>query len=526
MPVYSYDPPERFIAGTVGQPGERTFYLQASAAGRVTSVSLEKFQVSLLAERLDELLDEVLRRRRRATRRPPVAPADDGPLDVPLLEDFRVGAIALAWDRDEERVVIEAQEETEAPVEPLTDDVPEDGPGGAAGADPASMARAFSQRALQIVARAGRPARCAGCRWTRTGTSARGRTGTGPAMPDRPAGRRGRRRQPGTAAIRRPRAAHAAEPRQPGARPRPGRPARGTSRGHRGPARTATRRARAADRGQPGGRGAAGRRLERHPVLHDQPRRRVAACVYKPVAGERPLWDFPTGTLAGREVAAYEVSAGGGLRTWCRPRCTGRGRSGPACASCGSTPTQTVDVLALARRTRPPGLRAMAVFDAVINNADRKIGHLLPAPGGRLYGCDHGVCFGEEYKLRTVLWQWRGRSLPGRSVGRAAPAAGVLDEGDLGRGPGRLAHRGRGQGDQGPARAAAQAQGAPVPAGGLARRPLAARVARVLSSPALAASCARRRGCRGGAGSARTRGRSRRRWPRAGRSRPWPLPAS
>ena len=62
MPVYSYDPPDRFVAGTVGQPGERTFYLQASSSGRVTSVALEKFQVSLLAERLEELLDEVLRR--------------------------------------------------------------------------------------------------------------------------------------------------------------------------------------------------------------------------------------------------------------------------------------------------------------------------------------------------------------------------------------------------------------------------------------------------------------------------------
>src|SRR6266851_3697241 len=62
MPVYSYDPPDRFVAGTVGQPGMRTFYLQASAGGRVTSVALEKVQVSLLAERLDELLDEVLRR--------------------------------------------------------------------------------------------------------------------------------------------------------------------------------------------------------------------------------------------------------------------------------------------------------------------------------------------------------------------------------------------------------------------------------------------------------------------------------
>jgi len=154
MPVYSYDPPERFIAGTVGQPGERTFYLQASAAGRVTSVSLEKVQVSLLAERLDELLDEVLRRSGDPAE--PAAPADDGPLDVPLLEDFRVGAIALAWDRDEERVVIEAQEESEAPVDPLTDDVPEDGPGVLRVRITASMARAFSQRAMQIVS-AGRP---------------------------------------------------------------------------------------------------------------------------------------------------------------------------------------------------------------------------------------------------------------------------------------------------------------------------------------------------------------------------------
>ena len=75
MPVYSYDPPDRFVAGTVGQPGDRTFYLQASAGGRVTSVALEKVQVSLLAERLDELLDEVLRRGAGATAIPAAAPA-------------------------------------------------------------------------------------------------------------------------------------------------------------------------------------------------------------------------------------------------------------------------------------------------------------------------------------------------------------------------------------------------------------------------------------------------------------------
>jgi uncharacterized repeat protein (TIGR03847 family) len=155
MPVYSYDPPERFVAGTVGQPGERTFYLQASASGRVTSVALEKFQVSLLAERLDELLDEVVRRT-GGTSSGSGDLSDDGPLDLPLMEDFRVGAIALAWDGEDERVVIEAQEETETPVEPLADEVPENGPGVLRVRISAATARAFTQRALQIVGQ-GRP---------------------------------------------------------------------------------------------------------------------------------------------------------------------------------------------------------------------------------------------------------------------------------------------------------------------------------------------------------------------------------
>jgi uncharacterized repeat protein (TIGR03847 family) len=159
MPVYSYDPPDRFVAGTVGQPGERTFYLQASSAGRVTSVVLEKLQVSLLAERIDELLDEVLRRTGGRGSVPAAAPAslaDDDPLDLPLNEDFRVGAIALAWDGEDERVVIEAQEETETPIEPLTDDVPENGPGVLRVRISPAAARAFSKRAMQIVSQ-GRP---------------------------------------------------------------------------------------------------------------------------------------------------------------------------------------------------------------------------------------------------------------------------------------------------------------------------------------------------------------------------------
>jgi len=159
MPVFYYDPPDRFVAGSVGQPGDRTFYLQATSAGRVTSVVLEKFQVSLLAERIDELLDEVLRRTGDATEIPQTAPPglrDDGPLDLPLTEDFRVGAIALGWDGEEERVVIEAQEETENPIEPLAEDVPENGPGVLRVRLSPSAARAFSRRAIQIVGQ-GRP---------------------------------------------------------------------------------------------------------------------------------------------------------------------------------------------------------------------------------------------------------------------------------------------------------------------------------------------------------------------------------
>jgi uncharacterized repeat protein (TIGR03847 family) len=159
MPVISYDMPDRFIAGAVGQPGDRAFYLQARDGRRVTSVALEKFQVTLLAERLGELLDEVLRRTGGSSAVPAVAPADlsdDEPLDQPVEEEFRVGTMALAWDPEDERVVIEAQEATEDEEEDTE-----------IGADEpliavlrvritAGQARAFAERALKVVS-AGRP---------------------------------------------------------------------------------------------------------------------------------------------------------------------------------------------------------------------------------------------------------------------------------------------------------------------------------------------------------------------------------
>jgi|SRR3954447_4101107 uncharacterized repeat protein (TIGR03847 family) len=160
--VFEYDPPERFVAGTVGEPGSRTFFLQARGGGRVTSVSLEKAQVSVLAERVDALLDEVVRRSAGEADVPAVTPtqaSDTAPLDAPIEEEFRVGTMALAWDSDDEVVVIEAQAITEDEDDdepPLITDEDEDGPPLLRVRLAGSAARAFVSRAQAVVA-AGRP---------------------------------------------------------------------------------------------------------------------------------------------------------------------------------------------------------------------------------------------------------------------------------------------------------------------------------------------------------------------------------
>ncbi|MEC4016705.1 DUF3090 domain-containing protein [Streptomyces sp. H27-D2] len=166
--VFLYDPPDRFVAGTVGLPGRRTFFLQASGSGRTTSVALEKAQVEALAERIDELLDEVVRRTGGNAPVPAVAPvevADTAPLSAPVDEEFRVGTMALAWDGEEQRMVVEAQalveldadsEEDLAAAEErlMQDDV--NGPPMLRVRLTGAMARAFAKRALDVV-NAGRP---------------------------------------------------------------------------------------------------------------------------------------------------------------------------------------------------------------------------------------------------------------------------------------------------------------------------------------------------------------------------------
>ncbi|GIF36909.1 SCO1664 family protein [Actinoplanes xinjiangensis] len=160
-------------------------------------------------------------------------------------------------------------------------------------------------------------------------------------------------------------------------------------------------------------------------------------CVYKPVRGERPLWDFPDGTLAGREVSAYLVSRATGWDV-VPPTILRDGPLGPGAlqlwidepdqvgALIGFVPAYDVpdgwfpvaaardddgDAYALAHAD-DPRLARLAVFDAVINNADRKGGHVLYPASGGVHGVDHGVSFHVENKLRTVLWGWTGKPLP------------------------------------------------------------------------------------------------------------------
>ncbi|GAA1863358.1 SCO1664 family protein [Pseudonocardia ailaonensis] len=183
-------------------------------------------------------------------------------------------------------------------------------------------------------------------------------------------------------------------------------------------------------------------------------------CVYKPVRGERPLWDFPDGTLAGREVASYLVSEAAGWHVVPPTILRGTGPFGPGMLQAW-VDTDTTDGLvdvcspkavpkgwrrvlrardgegspAVLAHADDPRLRAMAAFDVVVNNADRKGGHVLAGDDGRVYGVDHGLTMHTEDKLRTVLWGWVGEQLAEAEIEALsrlrAELAGTLED-DLG----------------------------------------------------------------------------------------------
>ncbi len=176
--------------------------------------------------------------------------------------------------------------------------------------------------------------------------------------------------------------------------------------------------------------------------------------VYKPVAGERPLWDFPDGSLAGREVAAYALAEAVGwnlvpLTVWREDGPAGPGmcqawvEDDPDVTSVDIVPVGTVPAgwhhvldardasgapVSLVHRDIPD-LARMALFDAVVNNADRKGGHILVDADGRSWGIDHGVTFSDEPKLRTVLWGWSGEPLSEGQVADLERLQGLLDGG-------------------------------------------------------------------------------------------------
>ncbi|TVT16319.1 SCO1664 family protein [Amycolatopsis rhizosphaerae] len=164
-----------------------------------------------------------------------------------------------------------------------------------------------------------------------------------------------------------------------------------------------------------------------------------ANAVYKPVSGERPLWDFPDGTLAGREVATYLLSAASGLGS-IPPTVLREGPFGEGMVQLWveTSDEELIDVRppaevpedwrivlhahdrlgepAVLAHADHPGIRDLAILDIIANNTDRKGGHILCGADGRVYGVDHGICLHAEPKLRTVLWGWIGDPLPEDAV--------------------------------------------------------------------------------------------------------------
>ena len=147
--------------------------------------------------------------------------------------------------------------------------------------------------------------------------------------------------------------------------------------------------------------------------------------IYKPIAGERPLWDFPDGNLASREVAAFYISEVGEFDVV--PKTVLReGPFGIGAIQQWIETSEAADVIAMAQ-SDDPQIRNLALFDIVINNADRKFGHILITPDGQIFGCDHGVSLHEENKLRTVIWQFAEQKLTSEEIAKLKDLISKID---------------------------------------------------------------------------------------------------
>jgi uncharacterized repeat protein (TIGR03843 family) len=160
----------------------------------------------------------------------------------------------------------------------------------------------------------------------------------------------------------------------------------------------------------------------------------AAACVYKPVSGERELWDYPDGTLAEREFASYLMGQAIGWDL-VPPTVLREGPLGTGMVQLWIEDDESFDVIGVINAGESVGLQRIAVLDAVLNNSDRKVSHLLPLPAAdgvqHIYGIDHGVSFSVEDKLRTVLWQWAGDPIPDDAIEALTSISEQL-AGDLG----------------------------------------------------------------------------------------------
>jgi hypothetical protein len=152
---------------------------------------------------------------------------------------------------------------------------------------------------------------------------------------------------------------------------------------------------------------------------------RRTAVIYKPIAGERPLVDFPTGTLANRERAAFLLSEATGWQI-VPPTVLREGPFGPGMVQAWTTADASIDLVAMISAP-DDRLRRICVYDVLANNADRKGGHLLPTPDGQIVAIDHGLCFAAEPKLRTVLWAWRGQALEADELAAVRRVSAALD---------------------------------------------------------------------------------------------------
>ncbi|MFM8328770.1 MAG: SCO1664 family protein [Actinomycetales bacterium] len=151
--------------------------------------------------------------------------------------------------------------------------------------------------------------------------------------------------------------------------------------------------------------------------------------IYKPIAGERPLWDFPDGNLASREYAAYLISDFGEFNLVPRTLL----RDGPF--GIGSVQEwieidEEIDVIEIAQ-SNDRAIRSMALFDVIVNNTDRKFGHILIDKNSKIYGCDHGVTFHVDFKLRTVIWQFAGLSLKSEEKDQLKKVLDGIFQGEL-----------------------------------------------------------------------------------------------